>query len=198
MIDTPSESGYGNLGRATADGMDAPPLLRTDDEVPIDRVFEILKNERRRRVLTTLDRADGPVELGVLAETIAAFENGTTPERVDSTQRKRVYVALYQCHLPKMADLGVIEYDSRAGRVELTEDAQFVLSMARRPSGRDRPWHLYSAGLGTGTTALFIANYLDLLPVNVAANVFVGFVITALMALSLAQGLVVRRDAHSS
>lgn len=198
MTDTPSEPRHGKLGQTTSSRTDTDPLLRTDDDIPMDEMFEILKNERRRRVLTTLDRADEPVELGDLAEAIAAAENGTTPDRVDSTQRKRVYVALYQCHLPKMATIGVIDYDSRSGRVELTDDARSVLSMARRPTGMGRPWHLYGATLGAGTMALFLVNYVDLLPVTLAANVFVGFVIAALVTLSLAQGLVVRRDASSS
>lgn len=198
ITDTPSDPRHGNLGQTTAEGVESVALLDRDADVPLDRTFEILKNERRRRVLTHLDRADGPVGIGVLAEALAAVENDTTAARVDSTQRKRVYVALYQCHLPKMAELGVVEYDRRAGVVELTEDARPVLEMANRSAESDRPWHRYYGGVGAGTMALFVANYLNLLPVQLAANVFTGFVITALVALSMAHRALVRREPADS
>jgi len=36
---------------------------------------------------------------------------------VSSDERKRVYVALYQNHLPQLDDVGLIEYDQSRGRV---------------------------------------------------------------------------------
>ncbi|MFB6358651.1 MAG: hypothetical protein ABEJ96_06540, partial [Thiohalorhabdaceae bacterium] len=50
-------------------------------------------------------------ELGDLAEHIASIENDKPEVALSSTERKRVYVALYQCHLPKMDDIGVIDFD---------------------------------------------------------------------------------------
>ena len=44
-------------------------------------------------------------------EYVAAWENDTTVERIGSTERKRVYTALRQSHLDRMADAGIIEYD---------------------------------------------------------------------------------------
>jgi hypothetical protein len=164
-------------------------------ELPTDAVFTLLKNERRRRVLEHLDGAEGPVGLGRLAEEIAAEENDVTVAMIGSAARKRVYVALYQCHLPKMADMGVVDYDRRGGRVELTDEAEQVLEMARREPDVDRPWHKYYGGVGAGATVLFVANYLALLPVHLAANAVSAFVVASLVALSTAHGFVSRRRA---
>ena len=170
------------------------PLAEAGVDLSLDRVYEILKNERRRRVLGHLDRAEGPVELGTLAEEIAAQENDTTVAGIDSSQRKRVYVALYQCHLPKMADMGVVEYDRRGGRVKLTAAAESILNVVREPTPKRRPWYKYYGSIGSGTTALFIANYLALLPVHIAANVFSVLVIAILVVLSTVHGVLSHRE----
>jgi len=42
----------------------------------------------------------------------------SAPEKLTSRERKRVYVGLYQCHLPKMDGVGVIEFDKNRGTIE--------------------------------------------------------------------------------
>jgi hypothetical protein len=81
-----------------------------------DLVFELLKNQRRRRVIEHVRSHDG-VTLGQLAEAIAAVENDTSVAALSADERKRVYIGLYQTHLPKMDDAGVIVYDRDAGAV---------------------------------------------------------------------------------
>lgn len=82
-------------------------------------IFDLLKNSRRRMVIRYLRRHDGSAELNDLAEHIAAKENDITVRELSSNQRKRVYIGLYQCHLPKMDSLGVIEYDKNRGTIKL-------------------------------------------------------------------------------
>jgi hypothetical protein len=106
---------------------DAPPALEdplvgagTEDELPLERVFDILRNERRQRVLGYLAVTDDDViRIGDLAEHVAAIENDLSVNALSSQQRKRVYVALYQCHLPKMADADVIAFDKDRGTIEV-------------------------------------------------------------------------------
>lgn len=86
--------------------------------LPLDQTFEILKNQRRRYVLQYLDEADGPVSLSDLAEQIAAWENDKEVREITSSERKRVYVGLYQCHLPKMAGMDVVQFNKPRGIIE--------------------------------------------------------------------------------
>lgn len=81
------------------------------DELSLDQTFDILQNKRRRHVLRYLWQNDGETTMGTLAEHIAAIENDTTVASLSSAQRKRVYVALYQTHLPKMNSYDVVEFD---------------------------------------------------------------------------------------
>jgi hypothetical protein len=89
-----------------------------EDRVHMDQIFGILSNQRRRYVLTYLTMTEGTVTLSDLAERIAAWECEKDIDGLNSQERKRVYVSLYQGHLPKMADAGAIAYDSDRGTVE--------------------------------------------------------------------------------
>jgi hypothetical protein len=92
-----------------------------DEELSKSEIFEILSADRRQEVLRYLDRAGGTADLGELAEHIAAIECDCERVQLSSQQRKRAYVGLYQCHLPKMSDMGVIDYDQDRGNIELND-----------------------------------------------------------------------------
>jgi hypothetical protein len=97
-------------------GSDPTPMT---DATP-DELFEALRTERRRRVVRTI--ADlGSVELGDLSEIIASQENDCAVAEVTTQQRKRVYVSLYQTHIPKLDDLGVVEAPEGDEPIESTE-----------------------------------------------------------------------------
>lgn len=95
-----------------------------DDEWDIGEVFELLKNDRRRAIINFLKQQDDRTwTADELAEHIAALENDVTVSQLSSAQRKRVYIALYQFHLPKMDRQGVIDFDKARGTVELRDTA---------------------------------------------------------------------------
>ena len=123
-------------------------------ELPLDQVFEILKNERRRLVLHYLESNDGESTLSDLAEHIAAIENDTTVKAISSTQRKRVYVGLYQCHLPKMDDMDIIEFDQNRGTVKLSQNAEQVKSYLGEPD--EQPWYKMYLGVTVVGATLFV------------------------------------------
>jgi hypothetical protein len=113
----PSEEQEQTDGESDADESDA-----TDGGgLTKNEIFTILKNPRRRETLEYLERNDGEADLSDLAESLAARENDIEVEALSSTQRKRVYISLYQVHLPKMDDLGVLEFDKHRGTIELTD-----------------------------------------------------------------------------
>ena len=99
----------------------------TNDEEPKpiskDTQFGMLKNRRRRDILRYLRENDDESTLSDLAEFIAAKENGVERRLLSSDERKRVYIGLYQCHLPKMDDARVIDFEKRSGDVRLRPEA---------------------------------------------------------------------------
>ncbi len=94
--------------------------------VGIDETFETLKNSRRRTVLSYLRNHDGSATMRELADFVTADENDIDIEAITSSQRKRVYVSLYQFHLPKMAEMDIINYDKNRGSVSLTDKGRQI------------------------------------------------------------------------
>ena len=125
------------------------------DPLSLDLVFEVLKNERRRRVLKYLSGQDGTVSLSDLAEHIAAIENDKPETALSSQERKRVYVGLYQCHLPKMDDTDVIDFDGNRGTVELGDNAEQLYPFLEVDDDPQRPWPKYYLGHTVLSLALF-------------------------------------------
>jgi hypothetical protein len=111
------ERSIGENGPGRHDRSDAQYPTETDD-LALDRIFGVLKNQRRRQVLEYLGTTDGQASLSDLSEQIAAWENDKAPRMISSSERKRVYVGLYQSHLPKMDDAGAISYNKQRGLVE--------------------------------------------------------------------------------
>jgi hypothetical protein len=119
------------------------------DDVPLDTVYDILRNERRRLVLHYLVNApDHRAVIGTLATQIAAWENGVPVSAVTSKLRKRTYNTLQQTHLSKMDDAGLVDYDRSRGTVELTASPgqlELFLKVLPRTDG-DRTGPLLLAG----------------------------------------------------
>jgi Mn-containing catalase len=88
-----------------------------------DTLYELLKNSRRRESLRFLFERGETTTLSDVAEHVAAKENDTEVRLLSSAERKRVYIGLYQCHLPKMDRAGVIDFDKDRGNIELTAAA---------------------------------------------------------------------------
>lgn len=117
-------------------------MFTNNDELSQDTVFDVLSSARRRETIAILREEDTPIELTTLAEIVAARENDTTVEALSSQDRKRVYVSLYQTHVPKLVDVGVVDHDSDSGDVWLTSKASEIEPYLQNPED-SRQWHRY-------------------------------------------------------
>lgn len=131
-----------------------------DTELSQDEIFAILSNPRRRYVLYFLNQHGEAIELTDLAEHVAAWENDTTVEELSSKERKRVYVSLYQTHVPKLADHGLIDYDPDTGMVRETETSRRVDQYLDTDDGQ-RHWERIYGGLAILSALLLLGVLLD-------------------------------------
>jgi hypothetical protein len=169
---------------SVSEGSSRGPTLSKDD------TLHILQNERRRRVLQYLSEADGAVDMRDIAEQVAAWEHGTTVQQLTSDQRQRVYIALYQSHLPKLADFGLITYNRSRGVVERTPLADQIswyldgdeTSERPRPVSSHDKWVRYYVGATLLSLLLIGVVRIDLVPSTVLSNVGLGLVITLVYA----------------
>ncbi|MFC4541777.1 ArsR family transcriptional regulator [Halosolutus amylolyticus] len=158
-----------------------------DERLSKDVIFELLKNRRRREVLTYLLEADETVTLGELAEQIAAWENDTEVNALSSDQRKRVYVALYQTHLPKMDDAGIVEYDQDRGLISLSDNADLLMMYLDTDTHRQDRWDRWYALLSVVGATLVGAAFLGAPVLSAIPTIAIaGVVVAAFFVLSVA------------
>ena len=82
----------------------------------LDRVLEALSQEQDRHVLYHLVDNES-AEFDELVDVVAAAEIGTSAEVARDDERTEIRTKLHHVRLPKLEDLGVVEYDKRNGAV---------------------------------------------------------------------------------
>jgi hypothetical protein len=135
--------------------------------LPHDELYQLLSCQRRRYVLYYLQQEGGTGSLTDIARQVTAWETDTSSEEItSSSQYKSVRVSLYQYHLPKMADGGVLEYDRDRGLVTVTATMRDLEPFLT--SGEDTrsllPGYPYTAValVGTLVAALSLGGYVPL------------------------------------
>ena len=122
----------------------------TPDELSTSEIHDVLRNDRRRLVLERLRTARDAETVSDLAEHIGSVEAGESPP--PRNVRQSVYVSLHQTHLPKLDDLGIVDYDPDGKTVELAANADALEAYLDVDDGVPPG---YYAGLGLlGGTAL--------------------------------------------
>jgi len=159
-------------------------------QVSVDTVFEVLSNSRRRFILSMVRKRDKPVPLSTLSAGVGAHEAGINREEVQAAERKRVYVSLYQSHIPKLETAGFVKYDPDARTVEGTRLARKVddyLGVVE-PAVR---WQRLTGGMSAVSVTLLAGTALDIPALS--PSLLLSVVIPALLSVTVAQYLDQRR-----
>ncbi|ELZ04711.1 DUF7344 domain-containing protein [Natrialba asiatica] len=164
-------------------------------ELTEDELFELLANRRRRHILQTLIYRDERIDIGALSQSIAASEDDLAFDEVSSSDRKRVYTALQQSHLPKMDNAGVLEFDRDRGTVKPTPALKNVEIYMDIVHGRKIPWNDYYLGLTALVTVVLAGSLLDIVPFSLLpAAAWSGLVVITLGGFALAHRYYAHRN----
>lgn len=87
-------------------------------------IHDVLRNDRRRLAIKALRDRNGRASVRDLSEEVAARETGEDPP--PKKKRQSVYVSLHQTHLPKLDDLGILDYDGDNKTVTLADRVEEV------------------------------------------------------------------------
>ncbi|WP_312911008.1 DUF7344 domain-containing protein [Natronosalvus caseinilyticus] len=145
-------------------------------------IFDLLSNHRRRYAIHHLKQTDEPVELGALAEQVAAWELEKEVQGLTSTERKRVYTSLQQTHLLALERAGMVEFDARA--IELTEEAEQLEVYLDIVPGDSIPWGVYYLGLSAVAAAVMVGLWLEVVPVETVSTLGWATAVVGLFAVS--------------
>lgn len=86
-------------------------------DISLDTIFDILSHSHRRQILSYLSRNEDDLATVTDLVTFVSTHELEAEERVEDTHNDAVRVALHHNHLPKLADTGVIEYDTQNGTI---------------------------------------------------------------------------------
>jgi hypothetical protein len=93
-------------------------------QIPAHVVDELLASRARRRLLRCLRGAENPVPVDDLAADLAGSEaedeRSEAGETAVPTNRRKTRIDIYQKHLPKLTETGLVAFDSRLGTVAFT------------------------------------------------------------------------------
>jgi hypothetical protein len=156
-----------------------------DGELDEADIHDVLRNDRRRLVIERLQSTDdGSETVRELSERIATAESGESPP--PRNIRQSVYVSLHQTHLPKLDDLGIVEYDSDSKQVRLAEGADEVAVYMEVVPREGISWAEYYLGVGLLGLGLAVAVVAGV-PVlsGTLGTVLVALVFVVLVASSL-------------
>lgn len=167
------------------------------EQLTPDDIFEILSNHRRRMVLYYLRRTGGTADVTELAGEIASMENDVPVDELTSQQRKRVYVSLYQTHLPKMTQMNAIEYDKDAGTVKLTDQTNNIDRYLTGGEQATYPWRFHYLALGIVGAVLLSLSAVGAPVLGSASLLWLAFGVFAMFAVSASVQLVMRRQDDS-
>lgn len=99
----------------------AQPLSKT-------KIYRVLANSRRRHALQILCKSNSSIPLADLAADIASRELDESDETDNEEYIERVLISLYHTHVPKLEDMGIVEFNATKRTVSLSdsEESHFI------------------------------------------------------------------------
>jgi hypothetical protein len=157
-------------------------------------MYKMLANQRRRYTIHYLKEQGGTVPLGLLAEQVSAWEHDTSLDQITSNERKAVYTALQQRHLPKLDDASIVKFDKRAGTVEATDELRNIDIYAEIVPSGSFPWSQYYLGLASISVALMLAVWAGAYPLAALPDIAWGVFVSVAFAFSAIVHVVMTRE----
>jgi len=144
-----------------------------------------LSNARRRFVISYLRSQDGRVpSQRTLTEPRRVGERHPG-RRAGDQQIKRIYVSLYQTHLPKLEEAGLIEYDRENSTLEIRREADRLDEYLPTDGSERSNWQLvYGALAGLGLLAYLLLSLMPSAPVSMGqlgAIIIVAFAVASIV-----------------
>jgi hypothetical protein len=111
-------------GENSGDG-DALTAVVKDTSLSVGDLSEAVADPIRRQVLRYLDDCEFIVPLVDIARALPEPDGGGPSTGTDGLRRSKI--RLHHRHVPKLEDIGLVDYDARSGMLALTPDGERVL-----------------------------------------------------------------------
>ncbi|SEH17962.1 hypothetical protein SAMN04487967_3497 [Natronorubrum sediminis] len=162
----------------------------SEHELSQAQLFDVFSNARRRRTVQYLKQQGRQCDLAPLVEQVAAWENDVDPSEVTRTQRRRVYISLYQTHLPMLEEHGIVDWNPDEHVIRLLPGDEVFDPYLDHRLESQRPWHRFYAVVTSLGVIAFALTVFSVGPLTVTAAPLVALVLCVLvLAVSVVQHL---------
>jgi len=125
-----------------------------------------------------------------LSGRVASWEKDTPMADLTSRQRKQVYSSLYQTHVPRLSDHGLVDYDADDRTVHLTGDPDRIRRFLELDESSDRgfshTWSRYFFWTAVIGSAAIAGNWLGTAPAtHLGTEELYGLLTVTFMMLSV-------------
>lgn len=97
--------------------MSMTPTMPAGSTITATEAFDLLSDDRRRSLLELLPDDGSSMALRTAALHLVLEESSEVVPTVGPEAFRRMVTSLHHSHLPRLADLDVVEYDVEAGTV---------------------------------------------------------------------------------
>ena len=104
------------------------PASSSDVDGRTDDLFDVLSDPRRRFVIACLEAHSEPMAVADVAAELTSWECDTPKDRLSDGAVEPRYLALYHVHVPKMADVGMLEWNRDRNTITLADGRSAVPS----------------------------------------------------------------------
>lgn len=99
----------------------------TDSGLETVEIHALLSNERRLFALEYLFAQNGQAEFNAIVDHVAQRELDVAPDDPEwSDARHKVRVSVYQTHIDRLKDDGIVDYERKTGTIRLGKNASEV------------------------------------------------------------------------
>ncbi|WP_129116661.1 DUF7344 domain-containing protein [Halegenticoccus tardaugens] len=127
--------------------------MTADETLAKGTLFDLLCNRRRLEIIKYLRTNGRQGRLNPIIDYVAATENGKQPTELTRAERRRVYVSVYQTHLPMLEEHGVVEWDQSENVVRLCADSDVERYLDYQDDS-GLPWHWCYLGVAAASVAV--------------------------------------------
>lgn len=147
-------------------------------------IHDVLRNERRTRVLEHLQEKRETVPLRELSEQLAVLETGETPP--PRNIRESVYNSLHQTHLPKLDAMEIVKYERNRKLVALADGSRQVNLYMETVPANDVTWATYYQTVGIVALTITTLSSMGILAfatlsVTVWSALFIGLFVLSVL-----------------
>ncbi len=173
-------AGRGSTGGKSTGATETVSTVDKSDSTPNSekQLYDVLWNIRRRYVLYYTKHVGPTVQFKELVEQIAIWECFGSKDSSNRRKRKSIHNSLIQTHIPKLEQIGLIDYDRESNKITVTDRAEQI---ELYPASEGHDWEYGYSFLSVSFLSLVGLAFLGVISLSNPTSITLLLVLTLLL-----------------